>query len=393
MAIASSLIGVPPLRIPPPEEVAKASWVEVVEDRLELVKHQSAWETLARSAIEPNVFYEPWMFVPAAEVFDIDKRLCCVFVYRHAPGSPEPMLCGFLPMVRTRRFKGLPIRTLQTWQHAYAVLGTPLVHRDHVHETLRALLDWFTNVDRCSVIELSMIHGEGPFHQALIDVLNERRVLSFVNESFTRALIRRGSSAENYRNSATNGENRSKWRRQRRRLAETGKLETRVLQPDGDVEPWIEQFLQLEASGWKGRGETALAFKDADRAYFRAIALTGFANGQLQMLGLFLDDMPIALKCNYLSGAGGFAFKIAYDETYAKFSPGLLLELDNIDEMHRRPGLEWLDSCAVPDHEMINRLWKERRTLQSITLATSRWVGNGVVGLLPMLRAARRMMR
>ena len=98
--------------------------------------------------------------------------------------------------------------------------------------------------------------------------------------------------------------------------------------------------------------------------------------------GLFLDGRPIALKCNYLTGNGGFTYKITYDEAFARFSPGVLLELDNIEEMHRRPGPQWLDSCAVPDHFMMNRLWTERRVLQSLTLATSRWVGNAVVGAL-----------
>src|ERR1019366_1913128 len=106
-----------------------------------------------------------------------------------------------------------------------------------------------------------------------------------------------------------------------------------------------------------------------------------------------LDDKPIALKCNYLSGRGGFTFKITDDERYAKYSPGVLLELDNIEEMHRRPEVEWLDSCAVPDHFMMNRLWKERRTLQSILLATDRWIGTGVVGLLPLLRSLKRMIK
>jgi hypothetical protein len=130
---------------------------------------------------------------------------------------------------------------------------------------------------------------------------------------------------------------------------------------------------------------------EADRAYFRTIARNAHAQNQLQMLGIYLNDRPIALKCNFLTHDGGFAFKIAFDEAYAKSSPGVLLELDNIDELHRRPDLYWLDSCAIPGHFMINRLWKERRTIQSLVLATSRWTGNGVVGLLPMLRAAKRM--
>jgi len=42
---------------------------------------------------------------------------------------------------------------------------------------------------------------------------------------------------------------------------------------------------------------------------------------------------------------------------------------------------------------MMNRIWSERRTLQSIVISTSRWIGNGIVGMMPLLRALRRMWR
>jgi hypothetical protein len=136
-----------------------------------------------------------------------------------------------------------------------------------------------------------------------------------------------------------------------------------------------------------------MASIESSRAIFRAAGRNGHALGKLQMLGLFLDGRPIALKCNYLSGAGGYTFKIAYDEIFARYSPGVQLELDNIEEMHRRSDLQWLDSSTTPGHFMLHRLWQERRTIQSLLVATSRWVGNIVVGLLPFLRSLRRIVK
>ena len=52
------------------------------------------------------------------------------------------------------------------------------------------------------------------------------------------------------------------------------------------------------------------------------------------MLALCLDDEPVALKLNLLCPGGGHTFKIAYDERLEKFSPGVLLELENIRRMH-----------------------------------------------------------
>lgn len=58
-------------------------------------------------------------------------------------------------------------------------------------------------------------------------------------------------------------------------------------------------------------------------------------------------------------------FKIAYDEDYAKYSPGLLLEWFNIDYL-QSPAcskLTWADSCARSNHSMIDRLWLQRRQI------------------------------
>jgi CelD/BcsL family acetyltransferase involved in cellulose biosynthesis len=324
--------------------------------------------------------------VPAATHFEPEKPLRCVFVYRRSE------LCGFFPFERRRRFRGLPVRTLRLFEPAF-VLFTPLIHRDWAPDTLRQVFDWAEREERCSLLEMPTIHGEGPFHQALVDVLRERRMLTFVDEVATRAMIRRGKDAESYGVLAHDKETRRNWKRLRRRLAEQGKLESRVLQPHDDAGRWIEQFLQLESAGWKGKEQTALAATEASAAIFREAGRNAHAVGKLQMLGLFLNDQPIALKCNYLSGPGGYTYKITYDEAFAKFSPGVLLELDNIEEMHRRPEVQWLDSCAVPDHFMMNRLWKERRTIQSLVLSTSRFVGNGIVGLLPWLRSLKRMIK
>jgi hypothetical protein len=96
------------------------------------------------------------------------------------------------------------------------------------------------------------------------------------------------------------------------------------------------------------------------------------------------------MKCNFLSGVGAYAFKIAFDESFARFSPGVQLELDNVVAFHERPQLRWMDSCAVARHFMINRLWTDRRTVRTLLLAPGGLRGEVVVALLPLLTWLRR---
>jgi len=71
----------------------------------------------------------------------------------------------------------------------------------------------------------------------------------------------------------------------------------------------------------------------------------------------------------------------------------LQLELENIQALHNDPKRQWMDSCAVPNHFMINRLWKDQRTIQHLLASTGRRRGNLLVGLLPLLRAIKRTIR
>ena len=104
------------------------------------------------------------------------------------------------------------------------------------------------------------------------------------------------------------------------------------------------------------------------------------------MMALELNGERVAQKCNFLAGNGSFAFKIAYDENHARYSPGLLVEMENIRRLHETPEIEWMDSCAVPVHFMINRLWLDRRTIQTVLIPTGKRPGELIVSLMPLIR-------
>jgi len=48
-----------------------------------------AWEELAAAAIEPNVFYEHWMLLPALRAFGAGKNIYVVLVLIHDPHNPD----------------------------------------------------------------------------------------------------------------------------------------------------------------------------------------------------------------------------------------------------------------------------------------------------------------
>ena len=93
------------------------------------------------------------------------------------------------------------------------------------------------------------------------------------------------------------------------------------------------------------------------------------------------------------AGETGFAFKITFDETFSRFSPGVQLELDNVERVHRLPHLRFMDSCAAPNRFMINHLWPDRREMQTIFFSTGSRRGALAVAMIPLLHFLRRLVR
>jgi hypothetical protein len=362
----------------------------VVKTEEELLPYRDAWDDLASSALEPNVFYESWMVLPALRLLG-EQDVQFVLVLAEGKNTGTPGLEGFFPLQRRRSYKGLPVRHLRLWQHRYCFLCSPLVRATSAGDCLAAFFACLAQ-DRCgaALVEWPWVAGEGPLHELLDDHPLRRWQIADVSERYTRGLFIPRADAESYLTRALSSRQRKDLRRKEKRLHELGHVEQRTLQPTEDVGPWIEAFLRLEEGGWKGREGTAMAARPGDADFFRAVAGEAFRRGRLEMLGLFLDDRPIALKCNFRAGRGSFAFKIAFDESLGQTSPGYQLEVANIREQHRRPDRAWMDSCTDHEPSMFDELWLDRRVIETQLLSTGRIWRRLMVFVLPMLRGLKR---
>jgi len=334
---------------------------------------QESWQDLASDCAELNPFYEPWMLLPALRSFARTQRVEVVVVSR------GERLCGLFPM-------GFRRGRAELWRHPYCYLTAPLLRRGCERAAIRCWLDAMAS--RASLLRLEDVPGEGSVRLHLIDELNERGWPALVSTAYTRAVLRRAGSAEEFLNRALASKRRKEFRRQRARLSELGTLTTDELPAGADPIPWVDEFLNLEAQGWKGRdGVDSLR----DRTFVQQMAAGAARGGKLQMLALRLDGKPVALKMNFVGGEGAFAFKITFDESFGRFSPGVLLEIDNVERAHQLPALRWMDSCAAPNRFMINHLWPDRREMQTVFFSTGSRLGDLHVSLVPFFQFLRRL--
>ena len=383
-------------------------WAALAKDRFSVVSVTDfaaladiggAWADLAARSLEPNPFYELWMLGPALAHLRDGADLRVVLVFAPNPARPaEPLLCGVFPLERRPRHKGIPSRTLRLWRHKFCQLGTPLIRASHARETLEAFFTWLAGADHaCALLELNHVTGEGPFHHLLVDYLDQHAILHHVGDCFARAIFRPAGDASAYVNGALSTKHRKALARHEQQLRQAGRLEYVALDAGGSPTAWLDEFLALEASGWKGRERSALDSSPADREFFVSSATAAFRLGRLRMLALRLDGRMIAARCGfsagYAGGRGAYTFKVAYDERYARLSPGLLLEIENIRRLHDDETCDWMDSFTSRDHPVFNRLWRDRILMRDCVIGTGGRRGDLIVSLLGLMRWLKRKTR
>lgn len=366
--------------------------IEILTSPEELQSQVGAWSDLYEHALEPNVFYSPESLLPALKTLIAKGDFHFLIVRGHKRGTaaPETTWTGFFPFASRSRFHGLPLRNLALVHHDYCFLRTPLVRGDFAEETLGLVLQWSADQKNVMAVELADQNGDGPYYELLVRTLQRLGIRPWVYSIQSRAILRRERDGEEYLRSAVSGGKLKELRRLERRLAELGKLRYESLSPDGDVDRALDEFLDLERRGWKGNQGTAMACRGADGEFFREMTRSLFERGRLRMLALRLGERLVAAKCNLLASPGSFAFKIAFDPEFSRFSPGVQLEIDNIRRFHAEPDLRWMDSCADPNHPMIDHLWSGQRVIQSMILPTSRTGSDLAIGIAPLLASLRR---
>lgn len=322
-----------------------------------------AWDALAQCAAEPNPFHESWYLLPALRTLDPEGSVKLLRL--EADGD----LAGLIPLRHENRYYRWPIPQLCNWIHGNCFLGAPLVAAGMERQFWRALLAWAdTHAGRGLFLHLGAMPLSGPVHAALQAVLSEQGRLAGLVLREERAMLASPLSPEAYFEASLSGKKRKELRRQFARLSELGEVRFERRRDDYRLGHWIDNFLALEHSGWKGLAGSALASHQSTAQLFREALAGAASQGKLERLTLSLDGEPIAMLVNFLTPPGAYSYKTAFDERFSRYSPGVLVQRENL-ELLDSPEIDWCDSCASADHPMIDHIWRERRPVGRISIA------------------------
>jgi O-antigen/teichoic acid export membrane protein/CelD/BcsL family acetyltransferase involved in cellulose biosynthesis len=312
------------------------------------------WRALCKRAIEPNVFFEPAYLRNAAPRFG--KNVVVALIWSTA--TMPRRLVGLLPVRNVLRSGFTPM--LVGFTHPFSALSMPLIDAELAIPAVGALLDHISgDAGLPKTLVIPFVAANGAFAAAVQAVMAQRSARFAAFDRHSRALYAPAGERDGYVTRALSGKKRKELRRQRSRLEDSGALTFSLSNPP-ETPAALQEFLALEAAGWKGKRGTAVQCDRATREFFIKAVSGLAAENQATIARLRQAGRLIAAGVVIKSGKGAWFLKIAYDEALAQYSPGVQLTLDLTEALARDPDIAFIDSCAIADHPMIDHLWRER---------------------------------
>lgn len=360
--------------------------VEILNET-ELAAYEAEWRDLSLRAVEQNVFYGPAFALAAARhLSEAGKPGFLVAFDGPKKGVARRKMLGLFPFTTSRLDLGAPI--LRGWRHPFNPLGTPLLDAELARPTLDALFDHLDRTSYGSIL-FPDIREAGAFVGHLRAVVAQRSARIGTIASRRRAMLSRESDAATYFKTHWRPKKVKELQRLRRRLGEAGEVIWSTARSGSALSAALERFFALEAEGWKGAYGSAM-LQDAGRATFARTLVRGLGQqGGARIDELRCGETLVASAISLISGKDVAFWKIAYDERFAKFSPGVLLTETLTKDFLELGGNGIIDSCAIQDHPMIDHFWHERMAVSDYLVSAG--AGRGQQFHLAMMREKLRI--
>lgn len=275
----------------------------------------------------------------------VDADWVYVATYRNG----QMVACAFGKRRRVRKW-GLGLQFLSLGIEGFS---DALVHPDNAPENLASLLLAIHNIDRnWLVLEFSRVQPLS--FSRLVQCSREsglKRLEGWAGFGFmidvnvTEEALLRSMSRKS----------RQEIRRRMRRLCETHDIgfDTYRANDPQINENYLDEFMRLEDSGWKGRAGTSLSRRDGQKDYVCDIVKQASRQGQVCWHRLICNGAPIAISLRFSCHGRYWLFKTAYDESLSRYGPGVLLchqmilgclDNEDIHEINCISAPEWMEA-------------------------------------------------
>ena len=328
---------------------------------------REAWAMLATQAAEPNAYYLPdWArAVNAGARGRTGGRALMVW-----NNDPVRRLVALVPVVNAMQAYRLPLPALVSFD-PYGALGTPLLDASEAVKAAGEVME-LARAKGAHALILRELPLDGAVYAAFAQALAWSNLKPRILSHYARATLDASRPADIVLGEALSTKKLKELRRQRTRLGDNGEVSFHVTRDAAGVARALETFLVLEASGWKGQRGTALNQHEGDRAFITQATQALAERGACEIIELRCGARAIAAGLELRHQDRAFYFKLGIDESFAKYSPGVLLTLDLTRHLCADPAIAMADSTAIPNHPMIDPIWRGRMRVGDVLIPLRR---------------------
>jgi CelD/BcsL family acetyltransferase involved in cellulose biosynthesis len=280
-------------------------------------------------------------------------------------------LVGLWPLGSARVLPGLGILR-SPLVPLYDLSGNPLVAADKAAEVVRAMvLELRKPSVRPRVMMLRNLQAEGPVWDTLQLLQRDALISVKTLEQWERAILDRSAAAtaDLYIGQNLSSGNAKKLRRKRRTLEGLGPLSLVIHEHPDSINSAFDRFLNLEASGWKGRNGTALKQRPDDKRYVLGVLHAMAGVDRAFVSELRMGEKSIASGLFLRCGKEAFFWKTAYDETFASQSPGVIFDIMLTQWLYGQPWFQRLDTGSDDSTLPATLIWKQRRPMANVIIS------------------------
>ncbi len=239
-------------------------------------------------------------------------------------------LCAIIPLFKTRSqlfFSELDVYTFSGCrdQIKTAIICKPEHQLSVIHEILHYFYEQRRDWDLLTLRRLSTRKADDVF---LERILQKHRYPYSIESVLRIPFVVLEDDWESYWNSRKK-HFRHEIKRKTKKLSQLGNIEYEIFESPIAGER-LENFLKLENSGWKGKNRSSLLHRPGLMRLYSILSGTQSDYLKLLMFNLNLNQKTISSSLCLRTPHGLYVSKIAYDESFNKFSPGILLRLHEI---------------------------------------------------------------
>jgi CelD/BcsL family acetyltransferase involved in cellulose biosynthesis len=348
---------------------------------------EANWRDLAGRAAEPNPLCEPDCLIPAARYQSFGDEISLLV----AEEGGRFQAC--LPLRPVHRWYNITYPVAANKVRRATYVGTPLVDpaagTKAVTTMLRTLAE-HRQLLHNRLLGLDSLREDGPVAAYVHEAAAALHLPVFVAEDFERALFVRRPEATYF--SGLSAKRRKATSRSRRLLTEVFGTPPGIVDGSHDLGA-IDEFMAMEAGGYKTVNGVALATVPGETEYFRSMCARFAETKRLLVLALECGGQTLGMQIWLRGGGGLFGVKVAYDERFARSGPGALLHVDSLDFIHHHTDATWADPCAAADNDFLLRLYPNRTRISTLLFALHGPVDHLFVRSLPRVRVLRQRWR